>query len=82
MKRAIVVLPTYNESGNVQSLVESIFTNAETIKGWDIGVLVVDSTSPDGTADIIRAIQKNNPNIFLLVTGKNGLGKAYLDGFD
>ena len=82
MKRAIVVLPTYNESGNIQSLVESIFTNAETIKGWDIGVLVVDSTSPDGTADIIRAIQKNNPNIFLLVTGKNGLGKAYLDGFD
>ncbi|MBP6993762.1 glycosyltransferase [Candidatus Woesebacteria bacterium] len=82
MKKAVVVLPTYNESGNIQSLVSSIFIHAEAIKGWDIGVLVVDSTSPDGTADTVREIQKNNPNVYLLITGKHGLGKAYLDGFD
>lgn len=82
MKRAIVVLPTFNESANIQSLVESIFDHATSIRGWDISVLVVDSTSPDGTADTVRSIQKTNANVYLLVTGKNGLGKAYLDGFD
>jgi len=82
MKRAIVILPTYNESANIQSLVESIFNNASSVQGWEISVLVVDSTSPDGTADTVRTIQKNNPNVYLLVTSKNGLGKAYLDGFD
>lgn len=82
MKRAVVVLPTYNESGNIQALIESIFANATNIQGWEIGVLVVDSTSPDGTAETVRTIQKDNPNVYLLVTGKHGLGKAYLDGFD
>lgn len=82
MKQAVIVIPTYNESGNVESLISSIFHHSSSVEGWQISVLVVDSTSPDGTADIVRSIQKHNPHVFLLVTGKNGLGKAYLDGFD
>lgn len=82
MKHAVIVLPTYNESGNIQTLVGSIFEETTQVEGWHVQVLVVDSTSPDGTADVVRGIQKGNPDVFLLVTGKLGLGKAYLEGFD
>lgn len=82
MKHAVIILPTYNESGSIQQLVESIFTQSAKISGWRLSVLIVDSTSPDGTAGIIQSLQKLHPDLYLLMTGKHGLGKAYLDGFD
>lgn len=81
MKKAVIILPTYNESANITELIDAILTQAKTISGWDLAVLVVDSTSPDGTGDIVRAIQKEHTSVHLIVTGKNGLGTAYLEGF-
>lgn len=82
MKKVVIILPTYNESANIADLITALFTQADNIKQWEIGVLVVDSSSPDGTADKVRLLQKSHTHLNLLVTGKHGLGKAYLDGFD
>lgn len=81
MKTAVIVLPTYNEAGNIQQLLEEIFAQTEKIKTWDIHVLVVDSKSPDKTADIIKRLQKNNKKLHIILTEKEGLGKAYVAGF-
>ncbi|MFP4528728.1 MAG: polyprenol monophosphomannose synthase [Candidatus Kapaibacterium sp.] len=75
--KSIVVVPTYNEKDNIEKLIPAIF---EQIEG--INILIVDDNSPDGTADIVRSMQKENPAIHLLERpGKMGLGTAYCDGF-
>lgn len=83
MKRAVIVLPTYNESGNIKSLVERIFQVTSSIANWDIHVLVVDSKSSDGTALIVKKLIKAFPrNLHFLEMEKEGLGKAYATGFN
>jgi dolichol-phosphate mannosyltransferase len=81
MKKAIIVLPTYNESKNIQQLIKDIFSVARTISNWQIELLVVDSNSPDQTADIVKKLQSEYPLLHLLETPKEGLGKAYSRGF-
>ena len=49
----------------------------------NLDILIVDDNSPDGTSQIIQALQKTCPNLFLLSRKlKKGLGSAYLDGFE
>ena len=75
--RKIVVIPTYNERGNIESLVEAIFT-----LGADLHILVVDDNSPDGTGGLVKAMQSKFKSLHLLVgENKRGLAKAYLAGF-
>ncbi len=77
-KQTLVVIPTYNEVQNIQPVLESIF--GLHIRG--ISVLVVDDNSPDGTAQRVRQLQGEHPNLHLLVReGKMGLGSAYVAGF-
>lgn len=72
----LLVVPTYNESGNIRELVTRFFTYVE-----NVHLLVVDDESPDGTADICEALQKTHPNLLLLRRkGERGLGRAYLAG--
>jgi dolichol-phosphate mannosyltransferase len=72
----MVVIPTYNESSNISRLANEIF---QLIQG--IHVLVVDDNSPDGTADIVRNLQLEKPNLHLLQrTGPRSFGKSYIDG--
>jgi len=76
-KKAIIIIPTYNEKENVERLVADIF-----IYQPDINILFVDDNSPDGTADIIKTMMKNNEAISILEReGKMGLGSAYIAGF-
>jgi len=74
----IVIIPTYNEKGNIQKIIEAVFVQ-------DIGlhILVVDDNSPDGTADIVRNLQKLHPDTLHLLNRKKkeGLGTAYIAGF-
>lgn len=73
-----IVIPTYNERNNVQTLIGRIFSIVP-----DVSVLVVDDTSPDGTADAVKALEARYPNLRLLVREKKeGLGKAYAAAFD
>lgn len=82
--RPLVMVPTYNECENIPPLLNDIFA-AVGISFPDFAVLVIDDNSPDGTADVVREIQKTKPfgkSLHLLSRpGKQGLGKAYLAGF-
>ena len=81
MKKAIVIIPTYNERENVADTIAAIFTVTKKIPNWNIGILVVDDTSPDGTAQVVRDLQHTHDKLHLLINQKKmGLGGAYLKG--
>lgn len=80
-QRAIVIIPTYNEKDNIQRIVPLLFEQFQKVKGWDMGILVVDDTSPDKTYEVVKQMQKKNKKLHLLVNPeKAGLGGAYLKG--
>ena len=77
IQRPLVILPTFNE-------VENIFQILEAIEELPvrISVLVVDDSSPDGTAEMVTNHPSFDKNIFLLKRPmKSGLGSAYREGF-
>ena len=77
MAESLVIVPTYNEKDNIQTVVERV--NA---LGIDIDVLVVDDNSPDGTAEIVKELQTKYENLHLMErVSKLGLGSAYVAGF-
>ncbi|MEJ2055226.1 MAG: glycosyltransferase family 2 protein [Calditrichaceae bacterium] len=82
MKIACIVLPTYNEAENVKVLIPEIFRQAAKLNSHELHVLVVDDSSPDGTADVIRKFQEDYKNLYLITGEKEGLGKAYKRGMN
>jgi dolichol-phosphate mannosyltransferase len=75
--RPLVVIPTYNESENIERMLHRIH---ECLPG--AGILVVDDGSPDGTADLVKAVAAELSDVHLLSrTSKSGLGSAYRAGF-
>lgn len=81
MRKAAIILPTYNEAKNVSRLIDEIFEITKNISNWDVHILVVDSNSPDNTAGIVQELRKKHKKLHLLQTEKEGLGKAYVRGF-
>jgi len=72
-----IILPTYCEASNIKNLIEEI----ESLN-FNVSILVIDDSSPDGTAEIVRNLQKKYGNILLYVRPqKSGLGTAITDGF-
>jgi len=72
----LVVIPTYNESNNIRPLSEALLGLE-----LDLGVLIVDDNSPDGTGRIADALAKQDPRVHVLHRpGKQGLGTAYREG--
>lgn len=78
MQDAIVIIPTYNEIENIDSILRAIFAQEKKFH-----VLVVDDNSPDLTALKVKELQQEFPNqLFLEVREKKaGLGTAYIHGF-
>ena len=77
MSKNLVIIPTYNEKENIESILQSVM-DLKT----DFDVLVVDDGSPDGTASLVKAMQQSFPQIHILErSGKLGLGTAYIAGF-
>jgi dolichol-phosphate mannosyltransferase len=75
--RALVVLPTYNEAENIAEVLRRARAAAP-----DAGILLVDDSSPDGTADIARAMTAEVGGVDILSRpAKSGLGSAYREGF-
>lgn len=71
-----VVIPTYNEHDTIGDLIERILEFPR------FRALVVDDSSPDGTAARVEQIARDEPRVGLLVRpGKQGLGTAYVAGF-
>lgn len=81
MKKVVIVAPTYNEKGAIENLVNKVFDQSKKLLNWEIYLLIVDSQSKDGTIEIVKRLQNKFPNLYLLETEKEGLGKAYLRGF-
>lgn len=78
MNRSIVIIPTYNEIENVESIIRTVFDVTT-----DFDVLVVDDNSPDGTSEVVIELQKEfKDRLFLEIRNeKAGLGTAYIHGF-
>jgi dolichol-phosphate mannosyltransferase len=75
--RALVIVPTYNEKENLPLLAERVLALPV-----PVDLLVVDDNSPDGTGRIADELAAKEPRIHVLHRpGKNGLGRAYCDGF-
>jgi dolichol-phosphate mannosyltransferase len=75
--RFVVIVPTYNEANNLPRLVPDILEQDPRID-----VLVVDDNSPDGTGDLADGLSYESDRVNVIHrTGKQGLGRAYLDGF-
>jgi dolichol-phosphate mannosyltransferase len=72
-----VILPTYREAENIANLIDEI----ENLP-LDTSILVIDDSSPDRTAEVVKTLQKKYGNILLCVRPKKrGLGTAITDGF-
>ena len=76
--RKLVIIPTYNERENIAAMVAKVFS----LEGY-FHLLVIDDGSPDGTAEIVRTLQRTYPERLFLIerSGKLGLGTAYIAGF-
>lgn len=71
------MIPTYNEIENISSLLPNLLDRLS-----EIHILVVDDSSPDGTADKVRELGEESDRVHLLLREKKeGLGRAYLAGF-
>ncbi|MBU0519075.1 polyprenol monophosphomannose synthase [bacterium] len=77
-KRALVVIPTYNEIENINQIIPAVLE-----QGPSLDILVVDDNSPDGTADEVRKLMQQHGDRLQLLErpGKMGLGTAYVTGF-
>ncbi|MFC0878352.1 polyprenol monophosphomannose synthase [Saccharicrinis sp. FJH2] len=78
MAKSVVIIPTYNEKENIENIIRAVTDLKE---GFHI--LIIDDGSPDGTADIVKKLQKEFDDRLFMVQrqGKQGLGTAYIAGF-
>ena len=75
--QAAVIIPSYNESQNIEALVKSILS-----LGLNIKVIVVDDNSPDGTGEIVDRLASQDAHVHVLHRDKkNGRGSACIAGF-
>jgi dolichol-phosphate mannosyltransferase len=79
MSDAIVIIPTYNEIENVESIIRAVFSQKK-----EFHVLIVDDNSPDKTSEVVKGLQEEfKGRLFLLERNKkSGLGTAYIAGFE
>lgn len=78
MNDSIVIIPTYNEIENIESIIRAVLSLHKSFH-----VLIVDDNSPDHTADKVVRLQVDFPDRLFLEKrkGKQGLGTAYVHGF-
>ncbi len=75
--RAMAMVPTYNEALNIENLLREILR-----QGTDIGAVVVDDNSPDGTASIVEKLRQEDPRVHLVLRmEERGRGTAGIVGF-
>ena len=78
-KRVVVMIPTYNEAGNIGGLVRAIL---DLPMDADVAVLVADDDSPDGTGRIVEDMAREDGRVHVLIRRKRrGRGAGGIDGF-
>lgn len=76
-----VILPTYNESGNIVKLVSAVAANIP--NGWDYQILVVDDNSPDDTLGAVNRAFDDDPRVMpILRTKDRGFAKSIRTGIE
>jgi dolichol-phosphate mannosyltransferase len=75
----LVIIPTYNERENIEKMIRKVFSLSTPFH-----ILIVEDNSPDGTAAIVKGLQKEYPDRLHILErkGKLGLGTAYIAGFN
>jgi dolichol-phosphate mannosyltransferase len=82
-RRVWLTVPTYNEAGNVERIVRAALAELQRLVPGEHRVLIVDDASPDGTGQIADALAAELEAVEVLHRpGKQGLGRAYLAGFE
>jgi dolichol-phosphate mannosyltransferase len=78
MSDSLIIIPTYNEKENIEKIIRKVFSLEK-----DFHILVIEDGSPDGTANIVKELQKEfTTNLYIEErSGKLGLGTAYIHGF-
>ena len=78
MKKTLIIIPTYNEIENIESIIEAVFSTSVAV-----AILVVDDESPDGTRQKVLSLMERFPKRLFLESRSNrtGLGSAYVHGF-
>ena len=78
MNNGVVIIPTYNEKENIENIIRTVFSLPK-----QFHILVIDDGSPDGTALIVKELQKEFTDRLFMIErpGKLGLGTAYITGF-
>ncbi len=78
MSPNLVIIPTYNEKENIENIIRAVFALEVAFE-----LLIIDDGSPDGTANIVKQLQKEFPDRLHILErkGKLGLGTAYIAGF-
>ncbi len=75
--KALVIIPTYNEKEGIVAIIRAVLDQK-----LGVDILIVDDNSPDGTGQIVKDLQKTEPQLHLMErSGKLGLGTAYVAGF-
>jgi dolichol-phosphate mannosyltransferase len=76
--RNLVIIPTYNEIENIESIIRKVFNLSE-----EFHILIVDDGSPDGTGKKVKELMEEFPTMLHIEerNGKLGLGTAYIHGF-
>jgi dolichol-phosphate mannosyltransferase len=77
-EKTLVIIPTYNEKENIEKMVDKVFSLS-----YPFNLLIIDDGSPDGTASIVKELQKKYTEKLHLIErkAKLGLGTAYITGF-
>tara|TARA_B100000768_G_scaffold163272_1_gene164369 strand:- start:1983 stop:2714 length:732 start_codon:yes stop_codon:yes gene_type:complete len=78
MSDSLVIIPTYNERENIEKIIRKVFSLNKKFH-----ILIIEDGSPDGTANIVKVLIKEFPDLLHIQerTGKLGLGTAYIHGF-
>ncbi len=91
MEKIVIVMPAYNEADNIGPMINELFGKVfPEITGAEMHLLIVDDFSPDGTGDRVKSFQSKykrslpllGKNLHLLQKKKEGLGWAYIRGFE
>ena len=81
--RIVVIIPTYNERETITKLIDALEEEFKNIQNHEMGILIVDGNSPDGTAEAVNQKKSIYKNIDLLAEKeKRGLGMAYIAGMN
>lgn len=81
MKKAVIVLPTYNEKENIEDVITLILAEQRKLADWELYVLVSDSNSPDSTGQEVKRLIRTNRHLELLNVKTRGIGVGLVNGY-